>query len=134
VRIFGIDPADDRFRIRALRAMPPRRAADDEERRRVFADALGQFDELLDAPVTAGPASRPLPLYYALSQAGTAIAAALQDPTREWRPGSHALITGDPDPAFLGQTTIRSNPVKARDSRTRQTLSRSCAKSLACRA
>ena len=94
--------------------MPPRRAANDEERGSVFAAALGQFDELLDAAATAGPASRPLPLYYALSQAGTAIAAALQDPGREWQPSGHGLIIGDPDPGFLGQTKIRSNPVKRR--------------------
>jgi len=112
VQLFGIDPVEDRFRIRALRATPPREAARDDERRRVFVAALGQFDELLDAAATAGLASRPLPLYYALSQAGTAIAAALQTRCREWRPGSHGLIIGDPDPGSLGQTKIRSNPVK----------------------
>jgi hypothetical protein len=114
VNLFGVDPTDDRLRIRALRALPRGRAALDESRRRVFAAALGQFDELLDAAASVGPASRPLPLYYALSQAGAAIAAALQEPGRKWRPGSHGLIIGDPDPTSLGQTTIRSNPVKRR--------------------
>ena len=74
--------------------------------------ALGQFDELLDAAGSVGPASRPLPLYYALNQAGTAIAAALQDPGREWQPGSHGLIIGEPDPMSLEQTKIRANQVK----------------------
>lgn len=88
------------------------RAAGDDERRQVFSAALGQFDELLDAAAAAGPASRPLPLYYALNQATTAIAAALQQPDRAWRPGSHGLNVGAPDPRWLGQTKIRSQPAK----------------------
>jgi hypothetical protein len=105
-----LDPTEDRFRVRALRATPPGRASHDPERRRVFASALGQFDELLDAAAAAGAASRPLPLYYAVSQATTAIAAALSEPGRIWLPGSHGLTVGEPDPRFLGSTSIRSQP------------------------
>jgi hypothetical protein len=112
MRLFGIDPVEDRFRIRALRATPPGRAARDQERRRVFSSALGQFDELLDAAAAAGPASRPLPLYYAVSQATTAIAAALLPPDRPWRPRSHGLVIAEPDPRWLPETEIRPKRVK----------------------
>lgn len=62
--------------IRASRSEPPGLAASDRTRRRTYGAALQQFDELLEAATTAGHASRPLPLFYALSQAGRAIAAA----------------------------------------------------------
>lgn len=112
VLLHGIDPEADRLRIRALRAQPPGHAAHDPERRRVFAAALGQFDELLTASAAVGPATRPLPLYYALNQAGRAIAAAKQAADRPWQPRSHGLEIGDPDPRFLGQTTITPRPRK----------------------
>jgi hypothetical protein len=62
--------------IRASRSDPPGRAASDRTRRQTYGAALQQFDELLAAATTAGHASRPLPLFYALSQAGRAIVAA----------------------------------------------------------
>jgi hypothetical protein len=49
MNLFGLDGDYDRMRIRALRALPGGRASTDEERRRVFCAALGQFDELLVA-------------------------------------------------------------------------------------
>ncbi len=116
VRLFGLDPEDDRLRIRALRATPPGRAAGDEQRRQEFAAALGQFDELLTAAENVGPASRPLPLYYAVNQAGRAIAAALQLADREWQPRSHGLSISDPDPTWVGETTI--SPQRARRGQT----------------
>ena len=103
--IFGVDSADDRLRIRALRALPPGRARDDD-RRGVFTAALGQFDELLDAAAAVGPASRPLPLYYALNQAGRAIAAALMPADRPWRPILHGLSIRDPEGGHLQSTPI----------------------------
>lgn len=45
-------------------------------RRRLYAAALQQFDELTSAATQISAASRPLPLYYALTQAGRAIVAA----------------------------------------------------------
>jgi hypothetical protein len=109
-RLFGIDPDEDRLRIRALRACPSGRAHNDEKRRRVFAAALGQFDELLTASAAVGPATRPLPLYYPLNQAGRAIAAAHQQADRPWEPRSHGLTIGDPDSKFLWDTTITPSP------------------------
>lgn len=80
------------FQIRATRSNPPGRASE-ADRRKTYGAALAQFDELLTAARAVGPAARPLPLFYALSQAGRAIAAAhLDDP---WRLRGHGLTTKD---------------------------------------
>jgi hypothetical protein len=50
-------------------------AAQDQEAAGIFRAALEQFEELMRAAGAAGPAARPLPLFYALSQAGRAIVA-----------------------------------------------------------
>lgn len=65
--------------IRSTRAEPPGFAGDDPTRRSLFGAALQQFDELLSAAEITGYASRPLPLFYALSQAGRAFAAAFAE-------------------------------------------------------
>ena len=72
-------------RLRATRANPPGLAATDEDRKETYGAALQQFDELLLAASTVSPISRPLPLYYAVLQAGKAIAAA-------WAPGDWRKI------------------------------------------
>lgn len=74
--------------IRATRAEPPGRASSDNLRRATYGAALQQFDELLTAAAASGHASRPLPLFYALSQAGRALAAARCE---NWQVGSHGL-------------------------------------------
>jgi hypothetical protein len=61
--------------IRALRSHPPGRA-DKGDRRRVFGSALEQAEQLFTAAEATGYASRPILLFYGLSQAGRAIAAA----------------------------------------------------------
>jgi len=61
--------------IRALRAAPTGLAAADSRRRKTFAAALRQAEELAEAAAVVSYAVRPLPLFYALSQAGRAIAA-----------------------------------------------------------
>jgi len=81
--------SDSLYGIRATRASPPGFARDDNERRRVYGAALAQFDELIAASAAVGPASRPLPLFYALSQAGRAIAAAHAETA--WRLRWHGL-------------------------------------------
>ncbi len=63
-------------RLRNTRATPPGRATATNSRRRTFAAAMEQFEELMRAAEQVGTASRPLPLFYALSQAGRAVAAA----------------------------------------------------------
>jgi hypothetical protein len=62
--------------IRALRAAPTGLAQSDKGRRAVFAAALGQAEELAVAAAAVSYAARPLPMFYALSQAGRAISAA----------------------------------------------------------
>src|SRR5260221_12788444 len=63
-------------RLRATRANSPGKAAEEGLRRDTYGAALQQFDELMAAAALIGPVSRPLPLYYAVLQAGKAIAAA----------------------------------------------------------
>jgi hypothetical protein len=104
--LFGLDPEYDRLRIRALRATF-NRSGDDERRRLVFIGALGQFDELMTAAASVGPASRPLPLYYALNQAGRAIVAQRQMRDQPWEPKSHGLTVRDPPDGWLQQTPIK---------------------------
>jgi hypothetical protein len=61
--------------VRALRSQPPGKA-DKGDRRRIFSSALEQAEELFIAAGTVGYAARPIMLFYGLSQAGRAIAAA----------------------------------------------------------
>jgi hypothetical protein len=65
--------------LRATRAEPPGRAADDDYRRALYGASLEQFEQLLRAAETVDAAARPLPLFYALSQAARAIVAAHGD-------------------------------------------------------
>jgi hypothetical protein len=76
--------------IRRLRAEPPGLAGEDKGRRRVFAAALQQAEELHQASAGCGYPSRPLPLFYALSQGGRAIAAA-RTPSSGWQLSAHGL-------------------------------------------
>lgn len=71
--------------IRATRAEPPGRAGSDPDRRATYGAALQQFDELLAAAAVAGHASRPLPLFYALSQAGAPSLPPAARRGRSWR-------------------------------------------------
>jgi hypothetical protein len=81
-------------RIRVLRARPPARVQDDDERAAVFVSALEQAEELMRAAADVSPAASPLPLFYAVSQAGRAIAAArLAD---RWRLSGHGLKSPAP--------------------------------------
>jgi hypothetical protein len=75
--------------LRATRATPPGLASGDADRQAMYGAALQQFDDLLAAARTIGPVSRPLPLYYAVHQAGKAIAAAWVP--GEFRPRGHGL-------------------------------------------
>jgi hypothetical protein len=61
----------------------------DPERRMIYGASLSQFDELMASAAQASPRSRPLPLFYALSQGGRAIAAALAD--EPWKLRGHGL-------------------------------------------
>jgi hypothetical protein len=103
-----VPSAKDAWRaVRRQRSDPPGLAGEFEDRRRVFQAALAQSEELWDAAAAAGPASRPLPLFYCLSQAGRAVCAAWS--TRaDWQPRSHGLGGRDaPDTPEPGERTFR---------------------------
>lgn len=62
--------------LRATRWNPPSSAATTDERRATYVFGLEQAEQMFRAAVTVGPATRPLLVFYGLSQAGRAIAAA----------------------------------------------------------
>lgn len=79
-----------------MRANPPASASvEGTKKQRVFQSALAQAEELWEAASVVGPASRPLPLFYCLSQAGRAICAAWTD-SGPWEPKKHGLTTREP--------------------------------------
>lgn len=62
-------------RLRLLRASPPGLAEKSGARAELVSASLEQCEQLMTAALGAGPAARPLPLFYALSQATRAICA-----------------------------------------------------------
>ncbi|WP_438818952.1 YaaC family protein [Streptomyces hilarionis] len=80
------------------------------ERRAVFVAALEQAQQFTEAAETAGPATRPVQIFYALSQFGRAIAAASgllgQD---GWRLKGHGIGTRNLD-ASLGLASVEVVP------------------------
>ena len=73
----GEDPATVTWRLlRGLRHQPPGAASASESRRATFESALEQSEQLFRAARTVGPAARPPPAFYGLSQAGRAVASA----------------------------------------------------------
>ncbi len=63
-------------RLRASRWDPPGATCQSEERRRTYVFALEQAEQMFRAAEGVGPGTRPLLVFYGLSQAGRAIAAA----------------------------------------------------------
>jgi hypothetical protein len=63
--------------------------ASSSSRRGAFSAAMQQFEELMSASAAVGPASRPITLYYAVVQAGLAVAAAHK--TDPWSFSQHGL-------------------------------------------
>lgn len=64
----------------------------------MFSAALQQSEDLFEAARAVGPLARPIPLFYALSQAGRAIAAAWL--AKEWQIGEHGLTEVRTDDAW----------------------------------
>ena len=64
--------------LRMSRSRPPGLAGMDNRRADLYRASLQQFEELLSAAASIGPAGSPLPLYYALNQAGRAVLAACE--------------------------------------------------------
>lgn len=100
--------------IRMLRARPPGLACGDDDRRAVFAAALEQSEQLMRAAAAVGYAARPLPLFYSLSQAGRAIAAARLSGSA-WRLMSHGL--DDPPQVEAGDLMRRRIEPRPADER-----------------
>ncbi|MGW0703343.1 YaaC family protein [Streptomyces sp. NPDC002867] len=88
----GTDQAWER--LRASRSNPPGKAADPGARRKTYAAALEQTGQMFRAAAVVDPATRPLQVFYGLSQAGRAIAAAaLSLKSQDWRLESHGIKT-----------------------------------------
>lgn len=104
--------------IRLLRSRPP--ALVTADRAGVFVSALEQSEQLMRAAAAVGYAARPLPLFYSVSQAGRAIAAA-QLPGEPWRLAGHGLSMSSKDPgAELLKRAVVPNAEKANKPLTRR--------------
>jgi hypothetical protein len=96
-----------------LRARPPQKVADDPRRTAVFVAALEQSEQLMRAAECVGTAARPLPLFYALSQAGRAITATKLD--RQWRLYGHGLSMVEDGAIELLRRRVGLNPINKND-------------------
>jgi hypothetical protein len=95
--------------IRALRHRPPGRASSGE-RKQIFGSALEQAEQLFAAAESVGYASRPILLFYGLSQAGRAIAAASTSADEDhFKLSGHGIRARDLDSEDLHKVTIVDN-------------------------
>ncbi|MES4909427.1 MULTISPECIES: YaaC family protein [unclassified Streptomyces] len=96
-------------RLRASRWNPPGRAGTGS-RRKTYAAALEQTEQMFRAAAVVGPATRPLQVFYGLSQAGRAIAAAAVTLKGEdWRLVTHGIKASGFDKSFP-DIEIRTDP------------------------
>lgn len=81
--------------LRATRWNPPAPAGATRERRATYVFALEQAEQMFRAAATVGPATRPLQVFYGLSQAGRAIAAAAAsiDSENAWKLSGHGITS-----------------------------------------
>ncbi|WP_432162819.1 YaaC family protein [Streptomyces tendae] len=98
-RDLALPPAKEVWRdLRGLRVGVGGPASTEAARRAVFVAALEQAEQFTEAAANAGPATRPVQIFYALSQFGRAIAAAStllgED---EWRLKGHGIGTRNID-------------------------------------
>ena len=79
--------------LRATRWDPPGAASRSEERRKTYVFGLEQAEQMFRAAAVVGPATRPLLIFYGLSQAGRAIAAAASriETGDDWRLEGHGI-------------------------------------------
>ncbi|WP_418896323.1 YaaC family protein [Streptomyces cupreus] len=91
--------------LRELRAAPG--YASSGTRQKLFSAALEQSEQLFTSAASAGPASRPLVLFYGLSQAGRAIAACAQVPLDKCRLNGHGTSATQMDQLDLGSVIIK---------------------------
>lgn len=94
----GITPPQRAWQmLRSLRHAPPGPASKGE-RKATFGAALEQAEQLFAAATLATPAASPLLLFYGLSQAGRAVAAAAagKDNANRWRLTKHGITNDAP--------------------------------------
>ncbi len=89
------------YRLRASRAHPPGIPTKDKNGVALYRSALQQAEELSRAAEAAGHASRPLPLYYSLTQAGRAIVAVRGADSRLIANDHGLTFHSNPPPAIL---------------------------------
>jgi hypothetical protein len=76
------------------RSQPPGFADDGGDRASLYRAAVQQFEDLMTAASSTGPAASPLPLYYALNQAGRAVLAVREtDDEKVFVPREHHGLT-----------------------------------------
>ncbi|MFE0824242.1 YaaC family protein [Streptomyces sp. NPDC058847] len=101
--------------LRASRANPPGRASAGA-RRKTYAAALEQAEQMFRAAAVVGPATRSLQVFYGLSQAGRAVAAAAIDVKGEdWRLDGHGIKASGFDKPFA-DIEIRTDSATSRGS------------------
>lgn len=91
--------------LRQSRATPPSSIADDVEQLEIFRSCMRQFEDLIGAARSTGAAGKPLPLFYAASQAASAIIAVHGGE----QPTSHGLsfIEKDSESALGSRVAVR---------------------------
>jgi hypothetical protein len=78
-------------KLRATRYEPPGRASGSSDRRETYVFALEQAEQMFRAAQSVGTAARPILVFYGLSQAGRAIAAASTVDDGEWQLQGHGI-------------------------------------------
>lgn len=89
--MIGRTPAESWRSIRSRRAVPPVRLTD-QPRIATFRASLEQAEQQFAAAASIGYDSRPLNLFYGLSQAGRAIAAASSAAEPDWQLEGHGIL------------------------------------------
>lgn len=93
--------------LRALRHDPPGLARQDPDRAALFSAALEQSEQLFRAAETTSSDTRPLLLFYGLSQSGRALRAVCDQGDRWARAGGHGItVVGSSVGARLAATTV----------------------------
>ncbi|MFJ1634165.1 MULTISPECIES: YaaC family protein [Streptomyces] len=96
--------------LRGLRSGVAGPAGSDPQRRSVFNASLEQAQQFTEAAANAGPATRPVQIFYALSQFGRAISAASRLTVGiEWRLKGHGIGTKNLD-ASKGVAAVGVTP------------------------
>lgn len=91
--------------IRGLRSDPPDRIKQDPQRQRMYSASLEQAEQQMRTAASVQYQSRPLNLFYSLSQAGRAVAAAREPRDDIWELRGHGITSND-DPGTLGQLRV----------------------------